>query len=1122
MKKIWTGLFLALLSALLVLTACSIQINDGTIEGVDKLPVSVEVTGLEGVTGEARVEVIEGEAKAEALTAVKDVYYVADGTEVYAVDIAILDGEQEVEVGKPVTVTITLPEAKLPLDRYVVFHIHDGKAEQIIPTVTDGKLTFTVDSFSPFIVVPAHEHEFGEWTFPEGEFTCGDSVIQTSKCACGAEQTRDYTFDHFDDDNDGKCDRCGQSMSGETHTHEFGEWTTVKAATCTEEGMQERKCACGVAETQPIEALGHADENKDGKCDRCGQSMGGETHTHEFGRWTTVKAATCTEAGMEERKCACGVAETQAIEALGHADENKDGKCDRCGQSMGGETHTHEFGRWTTVQEATCTEAGKQERKCACGVAETQAIEALGHADENKDGKCDRCGQSMGGETHTHEFGRWTTVQEATCTEAGKQERKCACGVAETQAIEALGHADRDGDGKCDRCGLELGSGSDIPCTVEAMGATGSILSATVTELSQTDKAAAEQLVRDTFQLAEGTTFYSVDITVKDATSGMLVRLCIHLSNPALSLDQYAVYHIHNGTAEMLETQVSGSDLIVMVDSFSPFIIGPKHLHSASTLIVETAATCTADGKGYVECIKCHKQLETKVIPALGHVDDNGDGKCDRCGAEMGSSTHTHSFGEWTTAKAATCTEPGLEQRKCSCGETESKKIEALGHIDENKDGKCDRCGKPMSAEHTHEYGSWITVKTATCTEAGSEKRVCTCGAEETRTVNALGHTDVDKDGKCDRCGITIGGGAETGDDDDPSSGYTTIEFGSYPQTKVIDETLLSALNGLAGEFPTQNAFESNGWTSYGYYRGSNQDNSASNVFNFMYYKDVTYQGNKYRGVYMVGYRPNITIRLATPDNTFQDDNGYKFGKGDSYLLLWFKFEPIKWRVLETKDGKSLLIADLILDSQAYLNVAEYVGLDDHSNSIHMNTNPGVPEGTYANNYEYSSIRAWLNNDFYNTAFSALQKERIILTRVDNGINSSMPINGNDDLKWNAGTRFLCNNTDDYIFLPSEVDITTASYGFMNPFERYALDKNRVRKYTDYALSQGLHVYGSAYTDDEVYGEYWLRTPLEYDSDHSGYGVACTVDEEGYAANGSFVCWTAFGVVPMLWLQDAE
>ena len=102
------------------------------------------------------------------------------------------------------------------------------------------------------------------------------------------------------------------------------------------------------------------------------------------------------------------------------------------------------------------------------------------------------------------------------------------------------------------------------------------------------------------------------------------------------------------------------------------------------------------------------------------------------------------------------------------------------------------------------------------------------------------------------------------------------------------------------------------------------------------------------------------------------------------------------------------------------------------------------------------------------------------------------------------------------------MDITTASYGFMNPFERYALDKNRVRKYTDYALSQGLHVYGSAYTDDEIYGEYWLRTPLESDYDHSGYGVACTVDEEGYAANGSFVCWTAFGVVPMLWLQDAE
>ena len=42
----------------------------------------------------------------------------------------------------------------------------------------------------------------------------------------------------------------------------------------------------------------------------------------------------------------------------------------------------------------------------------------------------------------------------------------------------------------------------------------------------------------------------------------------------------------------------------------------------------------------------------------------------------------------------------------------------------------------------THTFGEWTTVKAATCTEAGSEKRVCSvCGTEETRTIAALGHT---------------------------------------------------------------------------------------------------------------------------------------------------------------------------------------------------------------------------------------------------------------------------------------------------------------------------------------------------------------------------------------------
>ena len=50
-----------------------------------------------------------------------------------------------------------------------------------------------------------------------------------------------------------------------------------------------------------------------------------------------------------------------------------------------------------------------------------------------------------------------------------------------------------------------------------------------------------------------------------------------------------------------------------------------------------------------------------------------------------------------------------------------------------------------------HTYGEWTTVIAATCTEKGSEKRACSCGAEETREVAVLDHEFVE--GKCTLCG---------------------------------------------------------------------------------------------------------------------------------------------------------------------------------------------------------------------------------------------------------------------------------------------------------------------------------------------------------------------------------
>lgn len=85
---------------------------------------------------------------------------------------------------------------------------------------------------------------------------------------------------------------------------------------------------------------------------------------------------------------------------------------------------------------------------------------------------------------------------------------------------------------------------------------------------------------------------------------------------------------------------------------------------------------------------------------------------------ENGSS-HTHSFSEWQTAKEATCTENGYQQRICICGENQERTITAAGHS----------------------FGQWTNIKKASCIESGYNMRYCVCGKSETQTIPLTNHT---------------------------------------------------------------------------------------------------------------------------------------------------------------------------------------------------------------------------------------------------------------------------------------------------------------------------------------------------------------------------------------------
>ena len=48
------------------------------------------------------------------------------------------------------------------------------------------------------------------------------------------------------------------------------------------------------------------------------ENTGNQSHTHNFGKWELVKKPTCTEDGVEERTCACGQIETKSVSSSGH------------------------------------------------------------------------------------------------------------------------------------------------------------------------------------------------------------------------------------------------------------------------------------------------------------------------------------------------------------------------------------------------------------------------------------------------------------------------------------------------------------------------------------------------------------------------------------------------------------------------------------------------------------------------------------------------------------------------------------------------------------------------------------------------------------------------------------
>ena len=179
--------------------------------------------------------------------------------------------------------------------------------------------------------------------------------------------------------------------------------------------------------------------------------------------------------------------------------------------------------------------------------------------------------------------------------------------------------------------------------------------------------------------------------------------------------------------------------------------------------------------------------------------------------------------------------------------------------------------------------------------------------------------------------------------------------------------------------------------------------------------------------------------------------------------------EPIEWIVLETRDGKALLLSRYALDEKVYRN------------------------GEEANTWEDCSLRKWLNGEFLDAAFTGDEQARILLTKVENGAGQSIE---------NRQTEG--NDTKDRIFLLS----------FLEAERYFSGDEARMCVPTEFTIANGAFPDGSYQSEGRDTWWWWLRSPQIVKNSDRFVGM---VGPDGAIWNGGYNGHN--GVRPALWLS---
>ena len=594
------------------------------------------------------------------------------------------------------------------------------------------------------------------------------------------------------------CEVCGEEYGDVDKTNHKFDREDIKdevlktAATCTTEAVYYKSCVCG-------------EISKDD-----GQTFLGDKIPHTYNKKTIseeakISAATCTAKAKYRLSCVCGAIsenENDTFEDGDTADhnftvENTEAKgalkspatctekatyyksCSDCGKVSDKEADTFESGAELghkyieTTTEATCTSPAVKTTTCErCDYRKEENVgSALDHDTEGVTAteelvsgceyvmvrECNRCHESVKGETVSHHSYKATITTYPTCKATGEKTLTCeTCGdtKVETVEIDTNGHKWVKGEvaegssTRTDTCSIcnatktvtvydgnatGATNADDLRDTdVELKDASLSLDDGVIDKIGDTDitisaeKYTGEEagLTPEQLEQVKDSPVYNFTINdgaIHDFGENNFVTITLpYTLTEGEDVDSIAIWYIGDNGLESIKAtynvDASGKGYVTFkTNHFSYYTVTrltPAErcaLYGHSYSVQHVEGSCTEDSYDLLVCVRCHDKKTENYKKAEGH--------------------------KYTTdRKEATCTENGYELHTCTvCNYNYKTTLNATGHkwtLVESVDStctvngydkhRCDNCNE----EYTENYGKAehdcaATVVNPTCEEEG-------------------------------------------------------------------------------------------------------------------------------------------------------------------------------------------------------------------------------------------------------------------------------------------------------------------------------------------------------------------------------------------------------------------